>query len=235
MFNGVKNLFLDVLFPTLCMQCKKDGLILCSNCMDSLPSFAPQCISCGIVVPGSERAPPGRTCLSCRKKTIIYAYISPLQYRNELVRTLIHDYKYRRISSLHARCVELLIRHIAYYKIIIPSDAIAVAIPLHARRQRVRGFNQAELLAKGFAERMGISFHTALVRVRPTVSQMSLPRSLRLTNMSDAFSLSESADIKGKTILLFDDVKTTGATLEEAARILKKGGARRVWAMTLAH
>lgn len=109
-------------------------------------------------------------------------------------------------------------------------------IPLHPRRQRVRGFNQASLLAKSIAERLSIPVDAhSITRIAATAPQVSLTAQHRRANVENIFSLRDQKVIRGNTIILVDDVKTTGATLEQAARILKKAGAKEIWAITFAH
>jgi len=113
-----------------------------------------------------------------------------------------------------------------------------IALPLHKRRRRERGFNQSELLAQTISERLGISLlpGDTLVRIRSTPPQLSMKsRAARLENLRDAFAVQTTNEITGKTILLVDDVSTTGATLNEAARALKAAGAREVWGLVVAH
>ncbi len=105
-------------------------------------------------------------------------------------------------------------------------------VPIHTRRLRERGFNQAFLLAKELSKLNGVEVNDILIRTRKTKSQTSLGRAERKENIKDAFALKAGADVKGKAFILIDDVCTTGATLEECARILKENGAREVLALT---
>lgn len=111
-------------------------------------------------------------------------------------------------------------------------DAL-VPVPLHPRREAVRGYNQARLLANAVAERANIPVHDALVRELDTRQQVSLSAELRRTNMAGAFRT--QANVEGRNLVLIDDVITTGATLLECARALRAAGAARVGAVTLAH
>ena len=112
---------------------------------------------------------------------------------------------------------------------------MVVPVPLFPKRNRTRGYNQSELLAKNFAPRVGLTADTkSLVRIKNTVSQTTLGRMGRLANMKGAFSCKNPAAVKGKTVLLIDDVATTGATLEGCAAALKAAGAKKVMAYTFA-
>jgi ComF family protein len=112
-------------------------------------------------------------------------------------------------------------------------DAI-VPMPLHWLRRWHRGFNQAELLARGLARPLGIPVVPALVRARATAPQAGLTRAQRRANVSGSFRVRRHAAVAGAHVLLVDDVMTTGATLSAAASALKRAGARRITAITIA-
>jgi len=107
-------------------------------------------------------------------------------------------------------------------------------VPLHATRQRERGFNQANLLAELLSAQTSISSKPVLERIRCTTTQTALDRSERMENLHNAFRLRKNADVRGLRVLLIDDVLTTGSTLSECARVLKRAGALSVHAATAA-
>jgi ComF family protein len=107
---------------------------------------------------------------------------------------------------------------------------LVVPVPLHGRRRRQRGFNQAEELAK----HLGLEWRTVLRRTRATPSQTDLPAARRHANLKDAFALRRRERVAGLTVLLVDDVSTTGATLNACAAVLRQSGAREVRALTVA-
>ena len=144
-----------------------------------------------------------------------------------VLRELIHLYKYGKVRTLALPLSGLLVRA-------LPRDETfdaAVPVPLYWRRRLQRGFNQAELLARGLSRRTGIPVVTALGRVRPTPNQAGLSTSARRQNVAKAF---RARDVQGKRILLIDDVMTTGATAASCALALKQAGARRVALLTVA-
>ena len=234
-FSTLKSIFLDLLFPTFCLGCRKEGFFLCPDCRRKLVWVQPTCFVCHKWVPSAGRAPSGRTCASCRKKSHIYAFFSPFLYADPLIRNLIHGLKYDRLRSLAPVLGELLVEYFAKFKIVLPPGAVLVPIPLHPSRKRSRGFNQSELLVLYLSDRLKLQKETKILwKIRKTKPQTELSAQDRRSNLTDVFTVTDVNLVK-KTILLLDDVKTTGATLEEAAKTLKKAGARQVWAITIAH
>jgi len=114
---------------------------------------------------------------------------------------------------------------------------LLVPVPLHSCRRRSRGFNQAELIARAALKRLPHELEFApgmLVRGRETISQVGLSREERIENMRGAFRVSDRSRVKGRNVIVVDDVMTTGTTLSECARVLKQAGAEKVWAATVA-
>ncbi|TSC68419.1 MAG: comF family protein [Parcubacteria group bacterium Gr01-1014_66] len=236
MILSLKNFLLDILFPLQCLGCKKEGKILCESCKTTLPMLPPICIGCGRMTPDKPPLPAGHTCKRCKKETHISVFLSPLPYRHPLVNRLIHEYKYRRIRMLAGVFADLLTRYIASYRIVFPKQTLIIPIPLHPRKQRVRGFNQATLMAHELSIRFSLTIDTqTLTRITATPPQAMLTARLRRENVQHIFSARNTAALRGKNIILVDDVKTTGATLEQAAFVLKKAGAKQIWTVTIAH
>jgi ComF family protein len=111
---------------------------------------------------------------------------------------------------------------------------VIIPVPLHPARQRERGFNQASLLAELLGKQMSVEYQPLLERVRYTTTQTALDRAERIENLHNAFRLRKNADVRRLRVLLIDDVLTTGSTLSECARILKRAGALSVHAATAA-
>jgi competence protein ComFC len=150
-------------------------------------------------------------------------------YENEL-RGLIHLFKYGRISSLSKPLGRLLSRALPREH----SFDVIVPMPLYWRKRWERGFNQAELLAVELGRRTNVPVRNALRRVRNTASQAGLTSAKRRENVSGAFQSKRRSSVDGQSILLIDDVMTTGATAASCARALKRGGAKQVTLLTLA-
>jgi ComF family protein len=111
---------------------------------------------------------------------------------------------------------------------------IIVPVPLHPTRERERGFNQASLLAESLSAQISTPSKPLLERIRYTTTQTALDRAERMENLHNAFRLRKNADVRGLRVLLIDDVLTTGSTLSECARVLKRAGATSVHAATAA-
>ena len=152
-------------------------------------------------------------------------------YEDEL-RRMIQLFKYDRIRTLAVPLGRLLVAGLPAHE---RFDAI-VPIPLHWRRRWARGFNQSELLARVVARHAGVPLETILKRKKATAAQAGLSDAQRRTNTEHAFAVVDKhrESLKGKHILLIDDVLTTGATLSAASRVLRRAGARRITVLTLA-
>jgi len=232
----LKNLFLDLLFPVYCMACGKEGLFLCQSCADTLPLLPPVCFKCAMLTPENSSRPAGHTCDRCMKKTPIRVFLSPFSYRHPLVSHILHEFKYRRIRHLSPIMANLLASYLNYYKIPLSKQTIIMPIPLHPRKERVRGFNQADLLAHDLAKHLSLTIDTqTLVRTAYNTPQTRLHAQERRANVENIFSIRNREKVYKKIVVLLDDVKTTGSTLEQAAHILKQAGAKEIWTITFAH
>ena len=200
-----------------------------------LPLLPPVCIECQQMSPADPPLTHGHTCKRCKKNTHISVFLSPLPYRHPLVSRCIYEFKYRRIKMLAPVLADLMLAYISSYRIVFPEHAFIIPIPLHPRKERVRGFNQATLLARELSMRLSLAVdEQTLIRVIATPPQATLTAQSRRKNVQNIFSVRNTTIVRGKNIILVDDVKTTGATLEQAARVLKKAGAKQIWAITVA-
>lgn len=198
------------------MGCKKEGLFLCASCKADI-----------VVRRVPEHLP---------KKNGIKTLYSATHYHTPVVRDLIARYKYEFAQDIAPDLADLLEKHLRFTHFEKNTDHVIVPVPLHARRARWRGFNQAGLIAQDIARRFGIPFHPqALARVRNTAPQIKMHnRMKRLENIKGAFVCADAQAVQGKTVVLVDDVTTTGGTLAECAKILKQSGARSVIAFVVA-
>jgi ComF family protein len=151
-----------------------------------------------------------------------------------IVRNVVHEFKYGRHIHLRHLVARWLHRALEDERVRDLSFDVIVPVPLHAARQRERGFNQAQLLAELLSARTSIPAKPWLERIRYTTTQTALDRAERIENLHNAFRLRKKADVQALRVLLVDDVLTTGATLSECARVLKRAGAVSVYAATVA-
>lgn len=220
---------LDLLFPKQCLGCMVEGAFLCAPCRAGLALAVPACPVC------SRRNFTGILCDSCAERLPLRRLLAPFSYRDQLVRELIHTYKYAGVRELAGLFAEELAAFLDAYGLRPPGTAVLVPIPLHRSRERERGFNQAELLARALGERLSLPVAPALHRIRATEQQTALDSYReRRVNVAGAFRVTDPAAVAGRTVVLVDDVFTSGATLGEAARALRRIGCRTVWAVVIA-
>ena len=227
--KSVATWCLDLLFPKLCVGCRTEGAFCCENCRQNLVFSAPACPVC------SRRNFTGIVCTTCAEKSGLRRFVAPFSYREPLVRELIHTYKYAGARELAGFLAGEIVSCLRFYDITPPTSAILIPIPLHRSRERARGFNQAAVLAAELGKRVGLSVAPALSRRRATDPQIEMEsHDARRKNVANAFALRDAEVIRGRTVILVDDVSTSGATLSEAARLLRDAGARTVWAVAVA-
>jgi len=222
----IKSSFLDLLFPLRCIGCGRDGSLLCPDCCRSLPRIKqPYCQRCG--TPLTE----GNLCPSCINHPLSIDGIRSVFLFGGTVRQAIHQFKYRHIKAVSAPLGSLLAGFLSTYP--LPGDVL-MPVPLHPRRLRERGYNQAALLAWETGKITGLPVRDGLLlRQRDTITQARAASAAeRRSNVRDAFACER--ELQGERILLIDDVCTTGATLDACAVALKAAGAGTVWGLTAA-
>lgn len=229
-FSDAKNFVLDTLFPIRCIVCEREGNFVCEQCLPGLTRIEHQiCIIC------KKPSILGMTHPGCKTPHGADGLVSVFNYHDERVAKTIIKGKYSFLPGAYNILGSAVAGKIesGEYKNIFAS-AWLCPIPLSKSRRRWRGFNQAEVLCKTLRERLGFPLLPALVRTKSTKTQKDLKREQRLENVKDCFALAKGADVHGKDIILVDDVTTTGSTLLEAAKVLKRNGARTVWCLTVA-
>ncbi|MCC7359351.1 MAG: ComF family protein [Anaerolineales bacterium] len=221
----------DIVFPPHCAGCGRPGARLCSACQSTIQDLArPLCALCGYpLLRGS--GPACRVCLGGRRSIAPLAGLRSAAFFQGPLQQALHRFKYKHDVILADTLGERLARSATLAD--VPAGLV-VPVPLSAERLAERGYNQAALLARAFAELRGLPFTTRGVRrVRHTPPQVRLNAEQRHANMAGAFAV-EGSPPAGRTILLVDDVCTTGATLAACAAALLAGGAQAVWGLTLA-
>lgn len=225
---------LDTLFPIHCLSCGTEGDWICSRCFNEIPPLPAQ------VCPRCERfiTQGGILCASCKGKAPLDALISATRYKEHGIEKIIHAYKYKYVKELAPFLGSLMVKAYTSHKLPLPD--MIIAVPLHARRLRWRGFNQSELLGQYLKSHLAIGFPilfqpNTLLRTRYTYPQMKIRNyRQRKENIANAFAVKSEINLTGKKILLVDDIATTGATLFECAKVLKKHGAKKVYAIVAA-
>ena len=190
---------------------------------------SPFCARCGREL-ASEPSASG-LCARCRSTPFQVERIRSAVYSEGALREAIHAFKYDGVTALAAPLASLMVE---YWSKQPTSVDVVVPVPLHERRLRRRGFNQAALLARELAKQVQLPLDEgSLVRHRSTAAQVDLDADERRENVRDAFRCIGDS-VAGKDVLLIDDVCTTGSTLEACATALREGGAKSVQALTLA-
>jgi ComF family protein len=202
---------------------------VCSRCWDAIvPLTPPFCRQCGDPLPSWRVISiDASRCPRCRRRGSAVSSARAIGSYDGPLRTILHALKYGKRPSLARPLARLMVAHSG--DLLIGVDLV-VPVPLHYRRRRARGFNQAEELAR----HLGLESRTALKRTRATPSQTDLPAAQRHANVKGAFALRRGCRIDGLTVLLVDDVSTTGATLNACATVLREAGAREVRALIAA-
>ncbi|MCK4389529.1 MAG: ComF family protein [Desulfobacterales bacterium] len=245
--------FLDAIFPPRCLICRAfydsrqtttgtgspdrvTSLIapyFCESCRKGItPIASPYCSRC--CLPFVSREGDNHTCSECLLEKRHFRRARAFGVYEGCLMEAIHRFKYGKKTSL-SRPLSALARETFFQFWDTNTVDVLIPVPLHVKRLRERGFNQAHLLIRRWAKQEGIPFDAlTLSRSRWTEPQTTLSRPERQKNIKGAFSLRSVEKIKGQKILLVDDVYTTGATVNECARVLMKAGAEFVDVLTLA-
>jgi len=233
--NFLKNLR-QTIWQNRCRLCNaaisEDDEYFCAGCWQSL-SFCivdSHCLRCGNELSAFARLPDG--CGDCRQENFCFDSIACAGAYREPLRTLIIKFKLSDRTYLLEPLLSLAQDAISRSAFGEPVDFI-VPVPLHWRKRFQRGFNQSSLIAKNL--NLGkAKFNTDIVRIRYTRQQAELTTAARRKNVEGAFAVRKGHNFKGKNVCLVDDIKTTGATLNECAKVLKEAGANKVFAFVLA-
>lgn len=227
---------LDLLYPPRCEVC--GGLrreSICPDCWDEIERIGPPlCELCGAPFdPAAQGAP---RCADCRGTRRSFAMARSAAYYQGPLVDAIRRFKYDCQMVLWQPLGRVLVEALHNGAAALDPQSVDVvcAVPLHESRLRERGFNQSELLAEFVADRLPKPLKPLLVKTRSTLPQVDLPAQSRAANVRDAFAADLHEVIKGQTVLLIDDLFTTGATMTECARVLKRAEAAEVRVLTLA-
>lgn len=219
MLSSIKKLLLDIFFPKFCLGCKKEGSFLCKDCEALLDIL--------------------RTHKKFSGKNLSDLYWA-LSYENPLTKKLIHTFKYEPfVKELAKSLSKLILNHFCLIANPPPfkenPNFVLVSVPLSKRRLKWRGFNQAEEIAKELSNFFKIPLVSdCLIKIKETLPQVNLSEKERRKNVEGAFWVRNKRKIRERRILLIDDIFTTGATMEECAKVLKKAGAKEVIGIVIA-
>lgn len=209
----LSSFLLDVFFPRFCTSCGKINTFLCQNCYEKIHFLS---------IPVAAEVDP----------YYLDDLIAAAHYE-DVVKSLIKSLKYQSIKDVGKTLARMI-----YYSTSFPQSNLVTAVPLHKKRQRQRGFNQAEIIARELSVLDGTPYQTLLKRVKHQKHQASIKdKEKRLTHLRQSFAvISNKIDqLRNSTVLLIDDVTTTGSTLNECARILKESGVSKVFGLVVAH
>lgn len=214
------------LFPAACVLCGKpgeDGRELCADCLNDLPYNSVACPRCALSLP--VQAAAGNLCGRCQQNPPAYDRAFSLFQYTHPASKLILRLKFNAKLNMARLLGELMAAHLQQQAQTLPQ--LIIPVPLHRSRLRGRGFNQALELARPVARKLGIPIdYQSCVRTRKTAVQSKLPAKDKHANVKNAFSVIRP--IHARHVAIVDDVMTTGHTLEEVAKVLRKAGVERI-------
>jgi ComF family protein len=225
--RSVGNRLIDFCFPRACLACERaldesmtitSEMSLCNDCAIQLSSLeaAPFCDRCGM--PVAEHGAPCARCLG--NGVPHFERVIRLGVFQDPLKHLIHQMKYHRRWPIAEMLALKLLTHESVKALLSETDAL-VPVPLHPFRHIARGYNQAEVIAQTLGQACKLPVIKPIVRIRRTPMQTTMPSpTQRIENMKDAFLLVRERGVRDKHVVLIDDVTTTGATLQSAARVL---------------
>ena len=220
---SILDRFVSLYAPFCCIDCgAEDNRLLCGTCTDSLPKVPPCCYRC------RTRTLQYDVCRSCRRQTPLRRVAAVVRYEAS-AKTLLWHAKYERARRGLMEIAVLMRPQLVYFG----TEVLLVPVPTATTRVRERGYDQAVVLARELSRLSGRTSACPLVRLGQA-HQVGASRAARLRHLDGAFRVRYSDKIKGAHIVLIDDVCTTGATLESAARALREAGAKQVDALVFA-
>lgn len=227
------DFILDLLFPINCVGCGKEGEWICSECQNEIIQIKePTCPNCNRLTSN------GKFCPRCREKSYLTGVIVAAYYKEGPLKEAIHTFKYDGVFDL-AKDLGKILTGVLENR--WKKRAILIPVPLHKKRRAKRGYNQSELLTREINKNVlrGVLpiLINKLIRHKFTKkTQVELSGQKRRENMKNCFSwVGTKNELQGKTVILIDDIYTTGSTLQECARIIRQNaGVREVWGLVLA-
>jgi len=224
----VKNYLLDLIFPKYCLGCGREGDWLCPTCLKKIVFVKSQtCPGCG------RLSQDGKFCPRCLKPHGLRGIVVACYFEEGPIRELIHNFKYNHILELGNFLGKILAETLKE-NFNLKENILIVPVPLYWLRENQRGYNQAEILAREVSKILQLPFGKILLKKRGTKRQVDLKGRERRSNLKKVFQIKSKIDLTRKTVILVDDITTTGTTLQECAKILRQAGAKRVWGLVVA-
>lgn len=220
-----------MVFPKTCLGCGRTGSYICTSCLSNVKLAKPICPYC------ERPSIDGVTHVKCQTKLGLNGLISIWEYDGVIKRAIL-ALKYKYATEIATLLNSFIIEKLKSrnFGFTVPNSCSLVPIPLHWHRQNVRGFNQSIEVGKSIAGLMGWNFlPELLIKKQQTISQVELKGDERRHNLKGVFEVNPNYVLNPSySVLLFDDVFTTGSTLHEAAKVLKRAGGQKVWGLTIA-
>lgn len=230
--EGLMNLF----FPQHCTSCGcyvtfSHGYPLCCECECLVhPLRSPLCTYCGKVLPSGK----AMECLRCRVHPFHFDRARAVVNYSGVLRAALHAWKYRGVISLTPFFIDIMTAYLREHRFLLEVDFV-LPVPLHRTRLYERGFNQSFLLSQQIGDYFSLPVSEKMVsRIRNTKPQVGLARKERRRNVSGAFQVEEGTSLRGKRVLIVDDVLTTRATVDSLSRELRRVGCGRIYVIALA-
>lgn len=220
---------LDFIFPKRCLGCGREGNYLCAKCLSEQTSIKQICPGC------YKPSIDGLTHARCKRKLGLDGLTLAWKYEG-VVRKAILAMKYKYAFDIAGELAKAAAGLLRNEPLLSKKDKLLVPIPAHGLRKNWRGFNQSEVIGKLLAREMGWGYEPNLLfKNTTTLPQTELKRKARLKNLRGTFALNSNRLVPSDCcIVLFDDVFTTGSTLKEACKVLKRAGVKKVLGITLA-
>lgn len=212
----LKHSLFNLIFPPVCIHCgkriKKQDDFLCCDCLDKIEYLLP---------------------IITKVEGLSYDYLICVAKYSEVVVSIIYNLKFFDLSSIGDYIAKLIYQQIRKAKLFLDVNVI-IPVPLHSARKRERGYNQSSLIAEKLAILLKCECREDIIeRVNNTLSQASLDHEKREGNINQAFKLKKNIDLKHKSIILLDDVFTTGSTVQECCKVLKKAEPEKIIVITM--
>jgi len=242
LWEYLKEGFLNLIYPLSCENCGEEireskGFAICNNCMNQIKLISsPFCYLCGKPLSAMVSFEENAICSDCHNKKNHFYFARSIAYYQGVMRKCIHLLKYKKQVKLVQPLGNMMVDYLRGNNFLdIHEIDLIVPVPLYKEDCLKRGFNQSGLLAEYIADYFAISFSEhLLIKNKSNVSQVGLSKIKRKNNVSHVYSIDPSCEKNITSVLLVDDIFTTGATVEACCRELRKAGVKKLFVLTLA-